>query len=552
MANFYLPDGKPFVTQGTLPRNMPKREYVPATGNFGLYLGIVKQVNYKIGKVDVALTSNQQGDQGRLVTGAPMVTSFFGNDMYGNYFGEANYPQEGSYVLVAFLSGQLSSPIIIGTYPNSVDAYQNIAPTELAYHTDQDPQYQQWLWARKTVYPSQQFSSIMGNGDYYRTFGGMSFLQVARDTMGYMVDDSYDGTMNGNLYNQKTGKPYAVDGKAQRWLLLHQSNTTDDFHRTRFFINDNGAFEFSQSSLLDDRKLIKLQSSYESGVLLTRQFDTSTYGESSQYSQFYLTSDNHVELLAVQGDSIGSVEVTPGGTLIDGVRVASQTSFQELSKQYDSVSTGVTNLKTQLDKMNPDELAQLPGKVDSVARDTGTNTADISTLKSSTATNTSNIGAVSDRLDKVQENTSASIGDTNKKVTNITQRLTNYEDTVSTVNNINGSYAKTKQEADDYALSKSGFLTVDSKPFKDVSALTASLTTTVANQGTDIGTLKTNQTTATNNIKGLAEAVTAVTKQVTDLTATTATLKALQNLNDNVNALAKAANVTLPHTDIFA
>ena len=541
MANFYLSQPAPLVKQSTLPHNIPKREYTPGSGNYGLVLGIVQQVNYKRGTVDVAINSGAQGSQGQLVVEALLPTQFFGNDDFGNYYGTANYPSEGSYVVIGYLGGYLSSPVVVNFYANSLDNYQNIATSSVEYHSDKDSQYKDVLLGKKTVYPSQEMSFVSGNGNYYRTFWGNSFLQIDDDKYNYMLDDSYDGSNNGYFINPKTGKRYVVPGKAQRVLFNHASQTKDDLHRTKWFIDRDGTVVFSMTNVLDPKKLYREMFSLNGGHIATRQFDTNVYGESTQYTQTYFTSNNTYLIKSVQGSSIGSIEVTPTGTLIDGLHIASESSFQTLSTQYEKLDTSIDQLTSTVSGLNPDVLSTLPDKVDNLDRDVGNLSTKVDGAVATGNTNTQSITDLGTKVDTNYKNTQEAIGSQSDATTKINNRLVNYEGNISRLNTIDSTYANTKAEADDYSARNGTFLTSNSKTISDINSDISSLNTKNDSQDTSISTLNTNYDSLNTAVKGLTTTVgDKVDKSVID------------KLNENVNYLAQQLKVTLPNPDIYS
>lgn len=521
----------PFRKQSTIPNNVSQREYMPTENNNELLLAMVVQTDYKNGIAKVAPTESGNYN----VMNAQIPVHDFGFDNYGHVYGESRYLASGTMVLIGFIHGKTSNPIIIAAYPSDTSRYNEIAGSERNNDTDKDPTMQDILWTRKIVYPSQQVKIISGTkGNYIRTFNGRSFFQVSDDPIDRMMDISYDGEVNPDL-RKKYGDfgKYVPDPNAQRMMLLHQSNSESDMHRTRFLIDKNGRVEADLFAFDDMNNLLRLDMSKDNGFMITKQFDTKDYGQSKLYSEFYITPSNHIRMVSVEDTKMGSIEVTADGTLIDGLKVATESNFQNLSAEFTTVQNGITEVSTTLFNMNPDYLKQLPDVIAEVNRNIGTNANKILSQQKDIDNAVADSGSASSKVDKFIETTGATITDSSNKVASITSRIKDYESNVTLLNTVNKTLADIKGTTDQYDKDKGNYLKADSKTITDIVAV---------------------DTQQTKDIKANTDAIAKINADTTLKTLTTAVADLtdkLKKMNENIGALATKTGTDLPNKNIF-
>lgn len=521
----------PFRKQSTIPSNVSQREYMPTENNYELFFALVVQTDYKNGIAKVAPT--ESGNYGTMNALIPVHD--FGIDTNDNVFGESHYLASGTMVLVGFIHGKTSNPVIIAVYPSDASRYPEIAGTGRENDTDKDPSMQDTLWTHKVVYPSQQVKVVSGtSGNYLRTFNGRSFIQISDDPLNRLLDVSYDGELDSDFRKSYLdyGR-YIPNQEAQRMMLLHQSNIDSDMHRTRFLIDKDGRLEADLFAVDDTNNLLRLDMSKDDGFMITRQFDAKQYGQSKLYSEFYIMPNNHIRMVSVEDTKMGSIEVTADGTLIDGLKVATESNFQNLSAEFTTVQNGITELSTTLFNMNPDYLKQLPDVIAEVNRNIGTNANKILSQQKDIDNAVADSGSASSKVDKFIETTGATITDSSNKVASITSRIKDYESNVTLLNTVNKTLGDIKGTTDQYDKDKGNYLKADSKTITDIIAV---------------------DTQQTKDIKANTDAIAKINADTTLKTLTTAVADLtdkLKKMNENIGALATKTGTDLPNKNIF-
>lgn len=269
---------QPFRRQSSLGGNVSFRELGGTQDNNSVVMARVTKVYYKQGRVDFKLTNtvnNVVTEAGDGVGSAPIPIDFYGYQSDGSVFGHYRPIQVGDLVAVAYLWGHKEAPIILGVYPTHASSYEFVAPPDaLESADDKDEQARDYALADRKIYPDGNLEYQTGNGTYYKTLNGHSFM---------LIDDSplYDQLWLqykdiGAFKNSDNKLVEPLHESAGEWLLVHEDNPKAEDannHRTRFYVKKDGTFQvlLSKSDHMDS--LLLLQGSKDEGFTVEHLYD---------------------------------------------------------------------------------------------------------------------------------------------------------------------------------------------------------------------------------------------------------------------------------------
>ena len=337
MADISIPEGdNPVRYQASLGGNQKYRNMGNVSGQAYLVRGQVTNVYYQKGTLDFntygsSVTSGVTDGSGS----APIPVDFWGKNTDGKVFGCYRPVQKGSQILVAYIGGDTSRPIVIGVYPDNEASYELISPVHYNTGDDSTDDVQNDALGERKIYPNQQMMYESGKGDILRSMGGKSFLYISENGSGYLDDINYAYDEISDFYDADANEIEPTMTKAQSWLLVHEDNESDeasDGHRTRFYVNRSGELMVTFANKADPNNIVVLEASKDSGFKLTKRFDNSNIKEDSEdYVQFGIGDGNNVSIKSVDsGDATsfyldnGNIKFsTPkkGSITFDGISV---------------------------------------------------------------------------------------------------------------------------------------------------------------------------------------------------------------------------------------
>ncbi|AYH91916.1 tail fiber protein [Lactobacillus phage Iacchus] len=337
MADISIPEGdNPVRYQASLGGNQKYRNMGNVSGQAYLVRGQVTNVYYQKGTLDFntygsSVTSGVTDGSGS----APIPVDFWGKNTDGKVFGCYRPVQKGSQILVAYIGGDTSRPIVIGVYPDNEASYELISPVHYNTGDDSTDDVQNDALGERKIYPNQQMMYESGKGDILRSMGGKSFLYISENGSGYLDDINYAYDEISDFYDADANEIEPTMTKAQSWLLVHEDNESDeasDGHRTRFYVNRSGELMVTFANKEDPNNIVVLEASKDSGFKLTKRFDNSNIKEDSEdYVQFGIGNGNNVSIKSVDsGDATsfyldnGNIKFsTPnkGSITFDGISV---------------------------------------------------------------------------------------------------------------------------------------------------------------------------------------------------------------------------------------
>lgn len=497
--NVPISDNSGFRYQSTMPNNKNSYRADQAMFSTELQLATVVSVDYAkmTAQVTTQSTTVTQGEQARY--GALMPLEFFSSNLLGEVYGTYRPIEVGSTVLIGFLNSNVNTPIIIGVYAAAPEAILNIAPTNLSVASDREYPIRDEVLTRKTVFPSQQIEVNSEKGDYIRTFNGRSLFMVDADDFGKLDDISFDGTFDMRLRKSDTNRTlYNVPVQAQRMLLLHQSNTNADTHRTRFYIDKNGNTNFLWFDSQSNQKLVGFSGNKDDGVGMFFLHDSLDQDASKVYSQINLTYNNRIVLRTQDQGQKGSIEITPNGTTIDGVKVASESNFMNLSNKFSQLQDKLSSIDKEIESVAPGYIASLPDKLAGLTRDIATNSRNIDAVQKNVNTAASAASAANTKIDQLQADTQNQLKALSDQISGINSVINDYGQLSSSVYDLRGRMDTVEREIRDYQSSAGSYLTANSPIITQLtqtqstqSSQLSSIQSGLSSVQGDIGTIKT-------------------------------------------------------------
>ncbi|ATG86330.1 tail fiber protein [Lactobacillus phage LpeD] len=318
MSNISIPENdNPIRTQASLGGNQKYRNMGNVSGQAYLVRGQVTHVYYQKGTLDFNPYGSSSSSETTDGSGsAPIPVDFWGTNTDGKVFGCYRPVKIGSQVLVAYINGDTSYPIVVGIYPDNEKGYELISPVPYNLGDDSTDSVQGDSLGEKKLYANQQLRYMSGKGDILKSMGGKSFLYISKNDSGYLDDINYAYDQISDFYDRDGNQINPTQTKAQSWLLVHEDNDSDensDGHRTRFYLNKAGELMVAFMNKNDASNITLLEASKDTGFKLTRRFDTSDLTEESNtYVQLGIGNGNKVNITSVDSGDATTFDLENG------------------------------------------------------------------------------------------------------------------------------------------------------------------------------------------------------------------------------------------------
>ncbi len=294
------------VLQSSLGR--VKTVYKEGSNISTLLLAKIIKVNYQYNTVDVQTVGNYVSDvftntddtSGKY--SAKLPVEFGGMNYLGKYYGQINPIEVGNLVLVGFINGSKSGPIVIGIYEESTVS-NALAQVELVSADANNTEVKPLTNQRYTVFPSLTYERIDGNGNRTVSFTGKSFLIMSDiDSRSSGITDANNGTVyediDASYYN--TGELIEpISAQAPTVLFKHQGIETEegeeDKHLTMLYLGKDGTFRLSQTDK-DSTWRTYFVSSQDKTIGLVQQRNTNAVDNEEDSSYIKILEDGTISL----------------------------------------------------------------------------------------------------------------------------------------------------------------------------------------------------------------------------------------------------------------
>lgn len=264
-----------------------------------ILLGEVTAVHLKYGTVDFKIyedssnyvASNRSGGK----FSARIPREFSGTTKEGKPYGSVLPIQAGTLVLVGFVGGSKSTPIILSVYSTATEAEMlNRSSVETVYGKDE---LAKDTGNRFVVYPNLTYDSIEGDGTRNVSFTGKSFISI---------DSKSDANMSG-LFDDHIGTPYEAlpssyyatgeliePSNGRKPAILFSQNgedpSGDDSNKFLWFLDEEGTHRVSTLNSEEEWRSY-LEITKDGNIQLRRQNDSTTPGQGSDNNYLIIGKD---------------------------------------------------------------------------------------------------------------------------------------------------------------------------------------------------------------------------------------------------------------------
>ncbi|MBT9670567.1 hypothetical protein GPK34_00750 [Secundilactobacillus kimchicus] len=429
-------DNLPFrVQNGVAAGGLYENVGTPDNSQLPLLARVVS-VDYEKGEVGYAL------GQDEVVQGyayIPITDS--GLNSKGKVYGRFGAISPGTIVLLAFERGSTDKAYIINAYAKQSADVKNYAPhSNTVGATD-----------IKQILPSGQGSLATEFGNYTRTFNGGSFIDISDDELASTLTGvsynenlfSVDGYPTLDAFYDSEGNPLDIRKQAQNWSLVHQSFSDEDQHRTMFSIDKFGTIT-GQMLDLDEESKSRLDLNLDNlNGLGIRKVSDYTHEDDAQdpdlidsddFAELRIDVDNNIVLTNhIKGKETG-VKITPDGTYVDGVLVASQNNFEELTEEVNKVKGNLDSINSEITGLGSDFFTKLRTDLTSAQNALGKVQTNQTTANASLSDLQNTVGVQGGQLSKI--NTwQTEVNDNFAKLSGSGGTLDNLQGQITTIQN---------------------------------------------------------------------------------------------------------------------
>lgn len=279
----------------------------------------VTRVHHKHSTADVEVIntrdviSSDPAVEGKFAARISTVSAHYDNELMLSS-GVIEPIQEGSIVLLAFLDGNKSRPVILGSfhYPDSVD--KNVLPNQYPIHENTSLEERKEALKYLRVFPSQLYHRVDGEGGVEVSHPSKTFLKVDVDAY-EDISDSHDGFDHEDLVEKD---PHTYDTRSGhteasvmpvKFLFVHRSSFMSNLTKwLKIFIDRTGLFRITKDN--NDGKLSYVEMGDDGSITIRRQ-NSSSHGQGTA-SEITISSTNEV---TINQDSGTYIEMSSNGDI---------------------------------------------------------------------------------------------------------------------------------------------------------------------------------------------------------------------------------------------
>jgi hypothetical protein len=238
---------------------------------------------------------------------------------------------EGDLVLVDFIDGYKTQPVIRGSLHKTMSEPENILSTKSYYQKNDTREKHKYL----RVFPSQNYVRVDGEGCSEFTLNNKCFLKIDSNEL----SDDHRGTDFKDLLEKDkiTGDTLSLQESLAKNLLavFRDSFNDDDTTWTKFYVDKSGLIRFTRDN--NDGTLTFLEIDKDGSFRIKRQQDNSHRDVSDVYSEILMknTGDININL-----KNKCSISLTPDGD----IDITSNKTINVHSSKQVNVTSGVINL----------------------------------------------------------------------------------------------------------------------------------------------------------------------------------------------------------------
>ena len=325
-----------------------------------ILLGEVTAVHLQYGTVDFKIYEDSSNYVASNRTGgkfsARIPREFSGTTKEGKPYGSVLPIQAGTLVLVGFVGGSKSTPIILSVYSTATEAEMlNRSSVDTVYGKDE---LAKDTGNRFVVYPNLTYDSIEGDGTRNVSFTGKSFISI---------DSKSDSNMSG-LFDDHIGTPYEAlsssyyatgeliePSNGRKPAILFSQNgedpSGDASNKFLWFLDEEGTHRVSTLNSEEEWRSY-LEITKDGNIQLRRQNDSTTPGQGSDNNYVLIGKD---EITIRVGDKFWSFTkegISSNGGGIGGGGVGGEifATPEQLKELGEELGQNILSMRTYLEQ----------------------------------------------------------------------------------------------------------------------------------------------------------------------------------------------------------
>ncbi|AYP68592.1 hypothetical protein EalM132_00080 [Exiguobacterium phage vB_EalM-132] len=293
----------------------PQERYKPGDDSNSLLLAKVTKVHHKHGTVDLQIIKSNStinsdaSTEGRFGARVATATAHYNPETLSTS-GTIEPIQEGQLVMVAFLDGLLSQPVIIGSFHQTWESENNILPDIYPLVVEDSIYDLREATKYLKVHPSQFYERVDGIGAKEVSHPSKTFMQIDPDLYDE-ISDGHKAYDHDNLHERDplTGSSRSARDENSAFpvkiLYVHRSSFMDDDTTwTKFFVDSTGTFRLTRDN--NDGALTFMEVEEKGGFKIRRQEDSPNHDDGATYSEFSMDVDGDISLMkSIEGKQSG-------------------------------------------------------------------------------------------------------------------------------------------------------------------------------------------------------------------------------------------------------
>lgn len=292
-----------------------------------LTLGRVTSINYQdnsIAYVPINTNAATAGSTHGFGYQAMLPMNFAGRNGYGNSYGTVFPVREDDIVLIGFIDGKATQPIVIGRYADGTLSKELTAQPVDHYEAADTNTYAK-ANQRMVVYPDQTFDLHDGRGNQVLTYSGKSFILVNADVpaQSHATDDGQMPQQYENLDGARDGSGQLrepMSDTAPEIIMGHQGIVDAagnvDNHAMYVYVGQDGTYRTSIMQNDEDWRTY-FEQTPDGEIKLRRQEDSKIFDQGTLSSEIGIDHEGNVTL---RSQSNGLVLKPDGIYNIDGTK----------------------------------------------------------------------------------------------------------------------------------------------------------------------------------------------------------------------------------------
>lgn len=302
-----------------------QENYKPHLDANMLAIAKVTKVHHKHGTVDlqliksnsvIASSPENEGKYGARV----LSTTAHYDPALASSSGVIEPMQEGQLVLLAFIDGLKSQPVILGSFHQTWETEHNVLPDVYPIVPTDSITEKKEATKYLRVHPSQYYERVDGMGSKEVSHPSKTFLQIDPD----LFDEINDHHRGYDHHNLNERDPHTGEARSARTeegaypvnvLFVHRSSFDDEVTTwTKLFIENTGMFRLTRDN--NDGTLSFVQISETGGMKFRRQLDSTNHGEGENYSEIEVTEQGAISLNKAVDGKTSNISIDEDGDII--------------------------------------------------------------------------------------------------------------------------------------------------------------------------------------------------------------------------------------------